>query len=75
MLFPLVDNFTDIPHGHPAHDVQGETRLFLGLLTVKNTHWIGDLPSLNTSTQLIKTKNVIWSPGRSQKKEIAKGHD
>jgi hypothetical protein len=67
----LPNNFTDIPHGHPAHDVQGETRLFLGLLTVKNTHWIGELPSLNKPVKIVKTSNVVWSPGREEIKEVA----
>tara|TARA_A100001015_G_C14961161_1_gene700959 strand:+ start:667 stop:1467 length:801 start_codon:yes stop_codon:yes gene_type:complete len=67
----MPEDFTAIPYGHPAHDVQGETRLFLGLLTVKNTHWIGDPPSLNAMPQIIKTPNVIWSKGRTEKKEVA----
>jgi len=67
----MPSDFTNIEHGHPAHDVHGEIRLFLGLLTVKNTHWIGELPSLNATPQIIKTKNVVWSKGRQEKKEVA----
>jgi hypothetical protein len=64
-------DFNNIPYGHPAHDVDAETKLFLNLLKTPNTHWIGEKPSLDKSPEIIKTPNVIWTHGRREKKEEA----
>ena len=60
----IPEDFNDIPHGHPAHDCNGEVRMFQDLLKHKRVHWIGELPSEDTPNRILADAPVQYLSGR-----------